>query len=87
MKWNKEEDKRLAILLSIIDIGGYGTKAEVLNNIQDMGYLDITLEDLKMRPIGESSEEPIWRNDLAYIRQHLKTEGLIYPTFRTSLLT
>lgn len=41
MKWTLEEENRLAILLSIIDIGGYGTKPKVLNNIQDKtGVID-----------------------------------------------
>lgn len=77
MKWTLEEENRLAILLSIIDIGDYGTKEDVLNNIQDKKYLNITPEDLKMRPIGESSEEPIWRNNLAFTRKHLVMDGFI----------
>lgn len=65
-----EEEKSLAILLSIIDIGGYGTKKEVLDNIYERGYLNLDEHDLKYRP---TLYELNWRNDLAWIRDHLKT--------------
>ncbi|MFZ3168719.1 MAG: winged helix-turn-helix domain-containing protein [Candidatus Methanoperedens sp.] len=67
----KEEENILALLLSIEDIGGCGTKKEVLDNIEGKKYLNFTQEDLDLIPIGESSEEPKWRNELAWIRYKL----------------
>lgn len=72
--WTLEEEKSLAILLSIIDIGGYGTKKEVLDNIYERGYLDLKGHDLQYRP---TLYELNWRNDLAFIRDHLVKTGYI----------
>lgn len=77
MTLSKGEEIRLAVLLSIIDVGGSGTKRKVLDNIQDEKYLNLTPEDFKKIPIGESSEEPKWRNVLAWYRNGLKKEGYI----------
>ncbi|MCZ7399758.1 MAG: hypothetical protein O8C62_08820 [Candidatus Methanoperedens sp.] len=68
--WTLEEEKSLAILLSVIDIGGYGTKKEVLDNIYEKGYLNLDKHDLQYRP---TLYELNWRNDLAFIRDNLKT--------------
>ena len=75
---SKEEENRLVILVSIEDIGGYGTKKKVLDNIRDKKYLNLTPEDLKMIPIGESNNELKWRNKLAWVRRFpLVIEGYI----------
>jgi hypothetical protein len=73
----KGEEKKLAVLMSIIDIGGTGTKKNVLDNLQDKKYINLTKEDFKLRDIGESSVEPIWRNDLAFVRFELVKEGYV----------
>lgn len=73
----KGEERDLVNLLSLMDLGGYGTKKEVLDNIQDKNYLQFTQDDLKLIPAGENSVEPKWRNDLAWDKDKLKKAGLI----------
>lgn len=63
-----ENEKKFAVLMSKIDIGGNGTKKEVLDNIDNKNYLHFTKEDLKLK---ENRHEIHWRNDLAFIRKKL----------------
>ncbi len=52
-KLNLETEKSLAILLSIIDLGGYGSKEAVLDNIDSRGYLNFDEHDKEYRANGE----------------------------------
>ncbi|QGU95454.1 hypothetical protein GOM49_10455 [Clostridium bovifaecis] len=69
-----QNEKKFAILMSIIDIGGNGTKKEVLDNINKNNYLYFTQEDLKLK---ENRPEIHWRNDLAFIRKKLVVDKYI----------
>lgn len=71
---NLELEKRFLVLLSITELGGSATKKAVLDNILENDYLDFSDNDLKML---NSRSELIWRNDLAYIRDHLKNDNFI----------
>ncbi len=73
MEWTKEDERNLVILLSIIDLGGYGTKEEVLNNIESQGYLNFDERDKGYQDNGEL----VWRNDLAWVRYHLVVNEII----------
>ncbi len=79
MIWTLEEEKRLAVLLSIIDIGGYGTKKRVLDNIRKMGYLKFEKKELEWK---HNRPELVWRNHLAWIRKTLKRDGFIDGAIR-----
>ena len=69
-----EIQKRLAVLVSIVDLGGNGTKKDVLDNLRDKNYIKISEDDKKI--MGGRPEER-WRNDFAFIRKHLVTERYI----------
>lgn len=69
----KEMEKRFLLLLSSLSCGTNASKANVLDRIDDNGWIRLTTEDLKLRT---NRNEPIWRNDLAFIRKHLAIEGL-----------
>ena len=64
----EEEEKRFALLASVLDIGGHGKKHEVLDNIAAKGYLKLDAHDLEEMP---NRNELFWRNDIAYVRHHL----------------
>lgn len=64
----EEEEKRFALLASVLDIGGRGKKHEVLENIEAKGYLKLDAHDLEEMP---NRNELFWRNDIAYVRHHL----------------
>jgi hypothetical protein len=66
-----EDEKRFALLASILDLGGTGRKFEVLDNIQARNYLKLDSHDRELMP---SRNEPYWRNDIAYVRKHLAVE-------------
>ncbi len=61
-------EKRFIVLLSIFELGGVGTKREVLDNIQNQGYFHFSEEDLAMKT---NRHEIHWRNDLAFVRKYL----------------
>ena len=71
---NLELEKRFLVLLSISELGGNSTKRAVLDNILENDYFNFSDNDLKML---ESRSELVWRNDLAYIRDHLRNDGFI----------
>lgn len=67
-------EKEYTVLISIMDIGGEGTKGDVLNSIDRKGYLILSQEDLKEK---DNRKELKWRNDLAFTRKHLQSKGYI----------
>ncbi len=69
-----EEEKRLILLSAILRLGGAGTKNQVLDEINQAGFMQLSHSDLQ---IMKSRNELKWRNDLAYIRKHLVTEGIL----------
>jgi len=69
-----EDEKRFVILLSIEDLRGSGTKKQILDNIDQQGYLALNRYDLSQKL---NRPELVWRNDLAFIRKHLVTEGYL----------
>ncbi|MDA0267449.1 MAG: hypothetical protein O3A14_10930 [Cyanobacteria bacterium] len=79
-----EEEKRLIVLLSLRDLGGKATKAQVLDNIDEKGYIDLLGSD---REIMSSRNEELWRNDLAFIRHHLISEGYMDGSQRNQWAT
>jgi len=68
------EQKYLVILLSLMDLNGGGTKAQVLDNILEKDYLKLSALDCE---IMSSRDEMRWRNDLAYKRNELKDKGFV----------
>jgi len=69
-----EDEKRFVLLLSIEDLHGSGTKKQVLDNIDKQGYLVLTGHDLSQK---SNRPELVWRNDLAFTRKHLVTDGYL----------
>ena len=68
MNFTQEREKSLALLLSIVDLGGGGTKKQVLDNIEGRGYISFDDRDLEMKT---NRSELVWRNNLAYISSTL----------------
>lgn len=71
---SKEIENRLLLLYAILKLRGASNKREVLDYIiaNDL----IILHD-KDREILKSRKEEKWRNDLAYVRQHLVEMGAL----------
>lgn len=67
-------EKEYVVLISIVDIGGKGSKREVLDNINEKKYMNFSEEDLKIK---NNRNEIKWRNDLAFTRKHLQTKDYI----------
>ena len=67
-----EEEKRLILLSAIISLGGVGSKSEVLSEVARKNLIKLSPSDLEMM---KSRSEIKWRNNLAYVRKHLVTEG------------
>lgn len=65
---DSEEEKRFLLLLSMIHLGGAGTKQQVLDSIAEQSWIKLTPRE---REVMESRNEIRWRNDLAYVRKHL----------------
>ena len=72
-------EKQFAILLSLIDLGGSGTKRKVLNNLVAKGYIYVNTKYYKKL---QSNGEPAWENDLAWERQHLLDMGYLETAAR-----
>ena len=70
----KEKERRFIVLLSIFEIGGEGTKKKVLDNISIKKYANFSKRDLQIKI---NRNELIWRNEFAYVRNHLVEEGYI----------
>ncbi|HYV39471.1 MAG TPA: winged helix-turn-helix domain-containing protein [Gemmataceae bacterium] len=69
-----EQEKRVLILLAVLELGGRATKRAVLDHIYSNEYADLTPRDLEKMA---SRDEEVWRNDLAYIRKHLVQFGYL----------
>ena len=69
-----EQEKRFALLASLVDLGSVAKKHEALDNIHARDYLILTSEDLAVMP---SRRESRWRNDLAFVRKHLVMLGYL----------
>lgn len=67
-----EDEKRLILLAAIIRLGGSGSKGQVLDEVERAGLMKFSPHDLQSR---RTRNELNWRNDLAYIRDHLANEG------------
>ena len=74
-----EDEKKLVLLTSIIEVGGSGTKKRVLDNIERKKYYELTAEDERTM---ENRNEEAWRNDLAFIRMRLVNQGAIDKSMR-----
>lgn len=69
-----ELEKRVALLTSVLDLGGRATKRSVLDNLDRRGYLALGSAE---RELKHNRDEEIWRNDIAFTRHHLVREGLM----------
>lgn len=67
-------EKEYVVLISIVDIGGEGTKKQVLDNINEKKYINLSQEDLKIK---DNRNEVKWRNDLAFTRKQLQSKEYI----------
>ena len=79
MKLTKTEEKRLILLLSIIDIGGFGTKKQVLDNIENKQLMSFSVTDLEVK---HNRNELHWRNDLAFVRKWLVDNSYVEGKIR-----
>ncbi len=78
---SKYQEQIVVILLSIVDCGGKGTKKQVLDNIQQKKYINLKLNPLLMEYTRKATE-PRWKNQLAYERIHLISDGFINGSTR-----
>lgn len=69
-----ELQHRILILISIIELGGIGTKKEVLDKLVNDNYVILSERD---KEILTTRPEERWRNSLAFGRQHLKEAGYL----------
>jgi 5-methylcytosine-specific restriction protein A len=76
---NLRDEKSFALLASIKDIGGSGTKKQVLDNIELQGYIVLTPADLRLK---SNRNELHWRNDLAFVRKNLADRKLVDDSIR-----
>jgi hypothetical protein len=74
-----DQEIRLIILLSIMDLGGKGTKAQVLDNIVSKNYWSFSEYDTE---VLQTREEERWRNKFAFVRDDLKNEGYLDGSIR-----
>ncbi|WP_019229015.1 winged helix-turn-helix domain-containing protein [Sedimentibacter sp. B4] len=72
-------EEKLVILISIYDLGGCGTKEEVLDNIDEKCYLNLTQSEKQYK---ENRHELVWRNTLAFERKHLVQAGYLDGSIR-----
>lgn len=71
------EERRFAVLLSIIDLGGSAKKQDVLDNLFKKEFIYIEHKSyFKIQANGEVA----WKNDLAWERKHLVDLGCIKNT-------
>jgi predicted HNH restriction endonuclease len=76
---NLEEEKRLLLLMGMISIGGGGTKPKVLDRIEKECWIKLKPHDIE---IMDSRNEIRWRNNLAFIRKHLVSDGYVSDSVR-----
>ena len=69
----KDREQRFAVLLSILDIGGNGSKQEVLNNLVEKEFIFPLYRDFELTV----TNEPKWKNELSFKRNSLREEGFI----------
>ncbi len=69
-----ENEKRFLILFSSYCLGNNATKKNVLDYIEQMGWIVFSKDDLEVR---QNRNELIWRNDFAFVRKHLVMHGLL----------
>jgi predicted HNH restriction endonuclease len=69
-----EDEKSLILLTAIISIGGNGSKKQVLDEVERLVLMKFTPHDLQFR---RTRKELNWRNDLAYIKDHLTNQGYL----------
>lgn len=70
-----ENEKRYLLLLSsyqLANTGSYPTKARVLDNIENNEWILLSQTDKQKK---QNRNELVWRNDLAFTRQHLSLNG------------
>ena len=68
------KEKEFILLLSILDLGGEGTKKEVLDNIEQRNFMIYEEDELQKK---HNRNEIKWRNDLAFTRKGLQSKGYI----------
>ena len=79
-----EEEKRLLILAAVTKLGGSATKKETLDAIVEGDLMKLSAYDLEKR---KSRNELNWRNDLAFIRDHLVRDGHLTSEWNTWAIT
>jgi predicted HNH restriction endonuclease len=71
---NKELQNRFLILSAISSLGGSASKKDTLDYLENNDLINLTESDLA---ILKTRNEPKWRNELAFVRQHLVKENLL----------
>lgn len=74
MKITKEIENRFLILYSIIKQNGKANKKEVLNFLLNNDLINLSKND---KLILETRKEKKWRNELAFVRQHLVKDNYL----------
>ena len=69
---NLEQEKQLAVLIAIRELGGAATKSRTLDLIDARNWLLLDNHD---RETMDLRNEERWRNDLAFTRHHLVQSG------------
>ncbi len=67
-----EDEKQLIVLAAIILLGGNGSKAQVLDEVERVGLMKFLPHELLP---CRTRNELYWRNDLAQTRRHLVSQG------------
>src|SRR5690606_18481446 len=66
----------IMVLVSLHDLGGGGSKQEVIENIKKHKWFDLQREDWEPYP-SSNSNEPRWKTFLAWAREYCAKDGLI----------
>ena len=74
-----ENEKRFLLLLSSYTLSQSATKQTVLDAIADNNWATLSAKDLQQKT---NRNELIWRNDFAFVRKHLVTNGWLKEGIR-----
>jgi len=77
---NKELQNRFLILSAVSALGGVSSKKDTLDYLEENNLIALSDSDIE---ILKSRNEPKWRNELAFVRQHLVKDGYLSNEVRS----
>lgn len=77
---NKELQNRFLILSAVSALGGISSKKDTLDYLEENDLITLSDSDIE---ILKSRNEPKWRNELAFVRQHLVKDGYLSNEVRS----